>query len=140
MESNLPARLEPSGELRVQARAGQYTLKLAGLYAQPPEALTRAKQALPWPARDIWAWAPQPALRQVDLEGAANIDPSRTNLPAEWRSLEAFTMAESDTLKFHTTRRGEPDPPPNALELGRTLLARHGRKGLHRAVISSAAR
>ncbi len=55
------------------------------------------------------------------LEGGASIDPQRTSLPEEWKSLPAFQMAGGDVLRFEELRRGEPQPPPDEVQVGRTF-------------------
>ena len=46
----------------------------------------------PWPEQEVWVFSPDNRLRQVELTGAPGVDPQRTNLPAEWRSLRAFLL------------------------------------------------
>ncbi len=74
-----------------------------------------------WPSEEIWAWAADEKLRQVELAGAPTIDPARTNLPANWRSFPAYVLKPERGLELTTTRSGEPQPPPNDLSLRREL-------------------
>ena len=49
------------------------------------------------------------------------IDPSRTELPEEWRALPAFLLEPGASLVLKEVRRGEAEPPPDALTLAREL-------------------
>jgi hypothetical protein len=58
-------------------------------------------------------------LRQVSLSGPPGIDPSRTSLPEEWTQLPAYLVQPAAKLALATSRRGEPEPPPDKLQLAR---------------------
>ncbi len=121
LSSELPVRLEPDGRLRVQVRAGTFTVTLVGRSEGPVEALARPAPDGPWPTQEIWVFEARPALRVVTVEGAASIDPQQTTLPSGWRNLPAYPMTLDDKLRFVEQRRGEAAPPPNALTLSRRL-------------------
>ena len=53
-----------------------------GLPVQPEAGAALA----PWDASEIWAVEVHPELRLVELEGAASVDPTQTELPDEWRA------------------------------------------------------
>lgn len=127
LASDLPARYGRDRRLRVQLRAGEWTLRLAARSQGPLLELAGAARPAPWPAEEIWVFAAAPALRAVRLEGAAGIDPQRTALPEEWKALPAFQIAPGDSLRFEELRRGEPHPPPDEIQVARTLwLAQEG--------------
>ena len=60
-------------------------------------------------------------LRQVEVSGAPGIDPSRTELPEEWRALPAFLMEKEAKLTFTERRRGQAEAAPDRLILSREL-------------------
>jgi len=121
LSSGLPVRLEPSGELLTQVRAGTHSIELRARVATPPEALLLARRDAPWPEAEVWVWSPNTQLRQVELQGGAGIDPARTNLPADWKKLRAFLVRPPGRVGFRTLQRGEPEPPPNDLRLRREI-------------------
>ncbi len=122
LHSELAARLDPdTGELIVQARAGSFETTVVARAAAPPRSLAPVAQPEPWPAQEIWVWEPNEALRQVEISGAAAIDAARTNLPDDWSGRTAYVLTPERSLSFDTTRRGEPDPPPNAFDLQREI-------------------
>jgi hypothetical protein len=119
LESDLPARYGRDRRLRVQLRAGEWSLRLAARSRGPLLELAGAERPAPWPGEEIWVFAADPAIRAVQVAGGASIDPQRTSLPAEWKSLPAFQIAAGDTLRFEELRRGEPEPPPDELAFER---------------------
>ena len=139
VSGDLPARLDADGRLRVQVRAGAYTARvLARLQAQP-DALSRPKTAPPWPVQEVWAFAAQERLRQVELLGPPLVDPSRTDLPEEWRRFPAFLVEGDAKLAIRETRRGEPEAAPDRIDLRRQMWLEEG-GGVSRSATRSAAR
>jgi hypothetical protein len=123
--ADIPARVDKDGRLRVQVRAGTHHIEVLARVEGSPEALAPPPpgEAGPgaWPEDEIWVWQADEKLRQVTLGGAPGIDPGRTNLPAEWTALPAFLLRPGGALSLATTRRGEPEPPPDQLHLSREL-------------------
>jgi uncharacterized membrane protein YgdD (TMEM256/DUF423 family) len=121
IDAELPVRLDPNGELRLQIRAGSYTLRVLARTAGPLKELASRTRPAPWPAQEAWAFQPDETLRQVKLSGAPAVDPARLELDADLRGLPTFLLTPADKLAFTEVRRGEPEPPPNQLTLERTL-------------------
>ena len=121
VSADLPVRLMASGELTVQLHAGEFTVTVTSLVANPETAYRRPALELPWPEQEVWVWVPNESFRQVEISGADGIDPARTSLPPEWRSYSAYLVGRESLLTLTTSRRGEPTPPPNELELTRTV-------------------
>ncbi len=119
--SDIPARIDKEGHLRVQVRAGTHDVALTARSNGSPKAFTCTPREKPWPAEEIWVWEGDEVLRQVTTSGPPGIDSSRTNLPKEWSSLPAFLMQPDGKLLLTTTRRGEPDPPPDQISLSREI-------------------
>lgn len=129
LAGDLPLRLAEGGDLIVQLRPGTWTITLEARSSGPLESLTLRERPAPWPDEEFWIFRSDLAVRAVRLGGAAAVDPQRTTLPADWRSLPAFRLTQGDTLDFTTLRRGEDEPPPDALTLHRTLwLAQSGER------------
>jgi len=133
LESDLPARYGRDRRLRVQLRPGEWWLRLGARSRGPLLELSAATRPSPWPQEEIWVFAANPAVRATRVEGAAGIDPQRTSLPDEWKSLPAFQLRGSDTLRFEELRRGEPQPTPDEVSVGRTIwLAEAGDRFISR--------
>ena len=122
VSGDLPARVE-KGALRVQVRGGRYAVTVSARVEGRPDAL--ARPARPGPRgtdeREVWVFAADEQLRQVELSGPPAIDPSRTELPVEWRALPAFLMEPGARLAIATVGRGQPQAPPDVLQLAREL-------------------
>jgi hypothetical protein len=121
LTSDLAVRLAPDGSMSAQVHAGSFSVEVVTMIAAPPDALSPIAQPEPWPEVETWTWVANETLRQVELDGAPSVDPTRTNLPDAWRDSPAYLLAPERTLRFRTTRRGEPQPPPNTLSLSREL-------------------
>jgi hypothetical protein len=121
LNSNLPARLEPTGRLRLQVRPGSWTINLVARHPGPVDRLARATPVVPWPEHEVWVFAARNDLRLVEVEGVPAIDPRQTPLPAAWQNLPAYRLGPGDGLDFVTKRRGDPDPAPDQLQLTRNL-------------------
>jgi hypothetical protein len=121
LEGELPVRLEPDGRLRVQARAGRFSLTLVARHEGPVSSLKRPEADGPWASDEVWVFEAQPKLRQVVVEGVAALDASQTTLPGEWRSLPAWGVGPSDELKLVERQRGQAEAEPDLLNLQRSL-------------------
>lgn len=121
LTADLPARLSEEGNLTLQARPGSFAITLEALHDGPLSALTAPSPGGDWPAQEFWAVALDDQVRAVELSGPPAVDPARTSLPEEWRSLPTFIVAAGDALAFTELRRGEPEPAPNQLTLHREL-------------------
>ena len=121
VEGDLPARVE-DGTLRVQVRGGRYAVSVRARSEGRPGAFERPKtESEFWPEREVWVFEADERLRQVELSGPAPIDPSRTELPADWRRLPAFLVEPGARLVLTEVRRGQPVAPPDALTLSREI-------------------
>lgn len=122
VSGDLPARVEKDA-LRVQVRGGRYSVSVEARVEGRPKAIGLPKEPAkdPWPPREVWVFAADETQRQVELAGPTPIDPSRTELPGEWRALPAFLVEPGASLALEEVRRGEAEPPPDALTLAREM-------------------
>lgn len=124
LDSPLPARLEPDGQLLVQLRPGHWQIDVLARNSKELNALGfkgDQQAAAIWPAAEIWVFDARPQLRVVEIEQLSSVDPNQTNLPDDWKNLPAYKIGPGQTMIFKTIRRGNPDPEPNQLNLYRTL-------------------
>lgn len=104
LASDLPARLEGDGGLRVQVRPGVWEI---GIRARAATVLDRAEMATPgdnMPGTEIWSYAANPALRSTLAEGASPEDPSRAGSP--WPELPTFRLGAGEALAIAERSRG----------------------------------
>jgi len=121
LDSPLPARLEPDGGLRLQARPGHWTLELLSRFAGETADIRLTKAIAPWPNEEIWTVQAKPSVRLTETRETLPIDPRQTELPEDWKSLPAYRMAAGGLFHLETLRRGDPLPEPGRLNLRRTL-------------------
>jgi hypothetical protein len=119
LTGGLPARLEADGRLRVQVRAGDFTLTLDARQAQPAAALALPGEAA---ARDeVWSFAADDRLRVAIAEGVPGIDPAQAEVPEDWRGYPAFRMQPGAPLVIVERSRGLTQTDQNRLHLLRRL-------------------
>ncbi|MCO4768672.1 MAG: hypothetical protein KDA24_01485 [Deltaproteobacteria bacterium] len=121
LSSSLPARLDSDGTLQVQLRPGEWELTVKGRSLGPVANLAAPQAESPWPDEETWVFRAAPAVRSVRVDGAPGVDPARTSLPSDWRTLPAWRVAKGTTLEFVELRRGEAQPPPDRLTVNRQL-------------------
>ena len=118
--SQLPARLEPDGRLRVQIRPGHWVITIEARNADPLAQLKLGQSEGPWASEEIWAFAAEPALRRVEVGGVVAVDPQQTLLPDAWKRLPAYRVRPGDVMQLGETHRGEIDRGPDQLQIDRT--------------------
>ena len=121
LSAGLPARLDGDGLLQVQLRPGEWEIRVDGRSTAAVASLAAPTAGDPWPEEEIWVFQAAPAIRSVRVDGAPGVDPARTSLPQEWRSLPAWRVARGTALEFIERRRGEAEPPPDRLTVNRQL-------------------
>jgi hypothetical protein len=122
LDAPLPVRVESDGRLRVQLRAGTWTVMVTARHDAALAKVARPVPDGPWKEGDeVWVFVARPEVRVVTVEGVATIDPQQTTLPAEWKSLPAYLMTPTATMTLNQRRRGDADPAPDQLALRRTL-------------------
>ncbi len=121
LNSPLPARLEPGGQLRIQVRPGQWRITITARLPENSLKLGLEFKDPDWPAEEIWSFQADHALRMVEISQVAAIDPSQTSLPRQWRQLPAYRLKQGDQMALKVLRRGDPDPAPDQLRLKRSF-------------------
>ncbi|MCU7904714.1 MAG: hypothetical protein KZQ76_02460 [Candidatus Thiodiazotropha sp. (ex Epidulcina cf. delphinae)] len=121
INSDLPARLDANGELRVQVRPGNWQVSVSARHPSPVNQLRLNQQQAPWPDQEVWSFQAQHHLRVVEIEGPKQIDPRQVKLPEKWNKLPAYTMGPQDSFKLNVIRRGNTEPEPDQLQLKRSI-------------------
>ncbi len=113
VSGDLPARVEKDA-LRVQVRGGRYSVSVEARVEGRPKAIGLPKEPPkePWPPREVWVFAADERQRQVELSGPTPIDPSRTELPEEWRALPAFLVEPGASLASRKCGGARPSRHP----------------------------
>jgi hypothetical protein len=121
LDGDLPARLDGAGRLIVQVRPGVHRLSLVARATAPLEDFRLPAIGAPWPAEEILSFAADPALRIVELAGAAPIDAGQAGVPGEWSMLPAYALSPGAVLTVVERARGLSAQDQNRLRLTRRL-------------------
>ncbi|GAA3950831.1 hypothetical protein GCM10022278_07470 [Allohahella marinimesophila] len=106
LTSPLPAKIESDGALKVQLQPGSFTINAVFRQTSEVNAYSIAEPAEgSWPSQEIWVVESRPSLRRIEINGEA-IDPDRTLLPADWKTLPAFRVAPGSPLLLKELDRG----------------------------------
>lgn len=116
LDSRLPVRLDSAGRLLIQARPGRWQVTMT---TRMPESVHKINiPNVPY-GEEVWSFQPQHHLRMVEISGAPQIEPTRTEMPGPWHGFSAYLIKANTALVFKETRRGDPDPAPDQLALHR---------------------
>ena len=119
--SPLPARVEADGRLRIQARAGQWQIRVGARFLNQAQSFTMNKLDEHWPGQEIWSFRAAPLLRGVKVSGAPPVDPSQIDLPPDFGGLPTYLLSPSSALQLDEQYRGDAAPAANQLSLNREL-------------------
>ena len=87
MQSPLPARLSPTGELLLQVRPGRWEVRILSRFEEPVRQLGPVSGAY---GQEVWSFQAQNQLRMVQIEGVSGVDPKQTDVPKEWAEFPAY--------------------------------------------------
>ena len=118
LNSPLPARIGPQGQLMLQARPGRWTIRIISRLPDPVEKLGPVAAAY---GTEIWSFKSSNHLRMVKILGVDAIDPAQADVPAAWKTYPAYVLEPDATMIFKELRRGDPEPAPDRLNLRRTM-------------------
>lgn len=122
LASELAARLEADGRLRVQLRAGTFEIALE---ARAPGVLASVARPATgegaWPRDEVWSFQGNERLRVAVAQGAEGIDPAQAAVPAEWQGWPAFRLLPGSSLAIEERSRGLAASDENRLTLAREL-------------------
>lgn len=131
--SDLPARIEQDGLLRIQVRSGTWIVKLSSRFNANVSKLSMEKSIDDWPDQEIWSFRSAPLTRGVKITGVAGVDPSQLNLPKEWpkswNKLPTFIVEPKDTFSIEEQYRGDIAPTANQINLNRAVWLDFDSKG-----------
>ena len=134
IKSPLPARFEStasneSKQLQVQLRPGEWTIEVTGRALSDTKTFTLPASQAPWPQQEVWVYAADNKIRQVEVRGVNSIDPNQTRLPAKWKSLPAYLLSPTKTLTLDVMHRGVSQVGQNELSLHREMWLDYDGKG-----------
>ena len=131
--SDIPARIEEDGLLRIQVRSGTWIVKLSSRFSTNTSKLNMEKATNDWPDQEIWSFRSAPLTRGVKITGVAGVDPSQLNLPKEWpkswNELPTYIVEPKNTFTIEEQYRGDIAPTANQIKLNRAIWLDFDSKG-----------
>ncbi len=116
LESQLPARIGSKNEIMFQARPGRWEIRILTRFESPVHEIGPVKGIY---GQEIWSFKPEHHLRMVKVAGVPSVEPTQTDIPAEWKAFPAYIVEPDAKITFEEIRRGDPDPAPDRLSLNR---------------------
>jgi hypothetical protein len=117
LQSELPARVDPDGTLRVQVAPGTWEITIDARALAPLDTLATSATTQAWPTQEIWGFASAPELRTVNIEGPPPVDLSQTDAP--FQNVPGYLMAPDSAFRLVEQFRGDPNPVPDDYRLTR---------------------
>jgi hypothetical protein len=129
IQSELPAHIGTDGRLRLQVRAGSWTVEVAARNAGDLEKISISDGQGSWPKQEVWSYRADDRLRVAALEGGEGIDPTQANVPQEWRKYPSYRVASGGVLQITERSRGISPQEVNHLDLQRELYLDFAHQG-----------
>ncbi|WP_266159614.1 hypothetical protein [Dyella silvatica] len=120
LQGQLPARLENDGRLRVQLRAGRWTLNLNARSSEVLNQVTLSLPAEPWPRQEIWSYVDNADLRSTHVQGQAT-DADQAGVPGDWRESPAYALDNNSGLSIEQGARGSEGGQSDQITLSRQI-------------------
>jgi len=120
LQSQLPARLEADGNLRLQVRPGRWVIHLSARAPSVMNTVTGRTDGTNLPESEIWSYQSNDRLRVTAAEGLPPVDPAQVEVPPNWQSFPAFRVDAGATFSVTERSRGVVSAS-NELALDRTI-------------------
>lgn len=120
--TDLPARIEKDGSLRVMGTSGSWVIEIESLSNKSLTqiAFKKAEDKKDWPDQEVWVVEQNAALRNIQISGMSSIDPQQTQLPEEWKILPAY-LAELNSAMNIEALEYTGESTKNQLNLSRKM-------------------
>lgn len=118
VQSELPVVLAPSGNLRVQARPGQWWIRIDARAPAVQDDIALAAERRGLPNVETWSYRANPRLRDTVAQAPVTADPRLVEAP--WVDLPTFRIRPGERLAIVERRRGQADAE-DALTLTRKI-------------------
>lgn len=107
VESELPALLEPEGDLRIQVRPGQWRIRIDARAPEVQDAVALPTERRNLPDIETWSYRANPRLRDTTAEAPVTADARLVDAP--WVDLPTFRVRPGERLTIVERRRGQAD-------------------------------
>ncbi|NKB38735.1 MAG: hypothetical protein GKR93_16500 [Gammaproteobacteria bacterium] len=114
--SQLPARIEEDGSLRIQVRAGSWQVNLQSRFTGNVASLAMSQASKDWPEQEIWSFSSAPNTRGVKINGVRALDPSQLDMPGQWKNLPTYLIEKDSQFELEEQYRGDVAPSANQIK------------------------
>ncbi|MCU0776801.1 MAG: hypothetical protein MUF86_03955 [Akkermansiaceae bacterium] len=121
LDSPLPVALDDAGKMKVQVRAGKWTLRLSAFRLDHPAEIAFAEGAKPATADQLVAFKAKPDFRLVEITGLPAVDVSQTSFPDKWREFPVYRWETAMPFRMEERMRGMGLQKPEGLGIRREL-------------------
>jgi hypothetical protein len=126
----LPMAVDSAGRLKVQARAGKWTLHADAFSLQPTDTVRFAPDVPPAASHELVALKTAPGFRVIELSGVPTVDVSQTTFPQKWRELPVFRWETKAPFRIEERMRGMGRQQVPGLNITRRLWLDEDGRGL----------
>jgi hypothetical protein len=120
IQSQLPARLEPDGNLRVQVRPGRWQITLVARADDVVDGIVLPEPEMNLPGAEVWSYQAYDRLRVTAVKGLPPVDPQQARVPNHWQQMPAYRINAGEQLMIEERSRGIV-ATENELGLARTM-------------------
>jgi hypothetical protein len=106
LRSQLPAKLEADGNLRLQVRPGRWVIYLSARGPSVLNEITGNAGGSNLPDAEIWSYQSNDRLRVTAAEGLPPVDPVQVEVPGNWQTFPAFRAGAGAILSIVERSRG----------------------------------
>ncbi len=121
IESPIPVAVDDAGRMKVQVRAGKWTLHADAFRFDQPKEIRFAADAKPAVAEQLVAFRARPDFRMVEIVGAPSVDVSQLTFPDQWRELPVYRWDTATPFRIEERLRGMGEQKPAGLSIARVL-------------------
>jgi hypothetical protein len=121
IRSAIDATIDEDKRLRLEVRAGEWTLEVDAYTAQNLTTLKPPARSFPYANQPVWVFESDPAYRSIKIDGMRPIDPSQTNLPSHWKHLPAYLAEDSTAMQIGELYKSQQHNRKNNFTLQREM-------------------
>jgi hypothetical protein len=130
VESPIPVAVDEAGRMKVQVRAGKWTVQAVAFRLDDPKEFQFAPDPKPAVTEELVAFRARPDFRTVEILGSPSIDVSQTTFPEKWRDLPVYRWDTATPFRLEQRMRGMGDQKPAGLTVSREWWLDEDGRGL----------
>ena len=119
VESKLPVAVDDEGQVKIQVRAGKWTVQIDAFRTDSANTIGYAENIKPIAANEIVGFQAKPEFRLVELEDIQAVDVSQTTFPEKWRHLPVYRWESGQPFRLVEKMRGMGFQKPSGLHVKR---------------------